>query len=80
VFQNKVLSKIGIVNGILRGKCLGRFSLGRLRRRQEDIVFIDLMERGCERGNWMELPQDNVLWQALVLTFLNLFVLLLPEI
>jgi hypothetical protein len=39
---------------------------------------MDLKEMGCEDVWWLELPQDRVLWQALLYVVLNLRVLL-PE-
>ena len=33
--------------------------LGRLRRRGEDNIKIDLRKVGCDAGNWMKLAQDG---------------------
>ena len=45
------------------GKPEGKRSLGRLRRRWEEVG------RGC--GDWMELAQDRDKWRALVSTVMN---------
>ena len=51
---------------ILVGKPQGKTPLGRLRRRWEDNIKMDLEEvrRGC--GDWMELAQNRDRWRALV--------------
>jgi hypothetical protein len=41
------------------GKPEGKRPLGRLRRRWEDNIKIDLQEAGAGRGDWMELAQDR---------------------
>jgi hypothetical protein len=35
------------------------------------ISKMDLMDRGCENGRWVELAQDHVQWWALILAVLN---------
>jgi hypothetical protein len=51
---------------VLVGKPEGKRQLGRLRRRWEDNIRIDLQEvgRGCE--DWIGLAQDRDRWRALV--------------
>jgi hypothetical protein len=39
--------------------------------------MMDLMERGCEDGKWMELAQDHVQCQSLVSVVLNIWFLIL---
>ena len=46
--------------------------LGRLRRRWEDNIKMDLQEVGGDCGNWMELAQDRERWRALVSKVMNL--------
>ena len=46
--------------------------LGRLRRRCEDNIKMDLQEVGGSFGDWMELAQDRDRWRALVGTVRNL--------
>ena len=60
------------VHRVLVGKPEGKRPLGRLRRRWEDNIKMDLQEvgEGCE--DWMELAQDRDRWRALVSTVMNL--------
>ena len=46
------------VHRVLVGKPEGKRPLGRLRRRWEDNIKVDLQEVG-EGGDWMELAQDR---------------------
>ena len=59
------------VHKVLVGKPEGKRPLGRLRRRWEDNIKMDLQEvgRGCE--DWIELAQDRDRWRALVSTVMN---------
>jgi hypothetical protein len=41
------------------GKPEGKRPLGRLRRKWEDNIKMDLQEVGGSRGDWMELAQDR---------------------
>jgi CRISPR/Cas system-associated protein Cas7 (RAMP superfamily) len=58
------------------GKPLGRRPLGRLRRRWEDNIKMDLQDVGCGGMDWIELAQDRDRWQALLNAVMNLRVTL----
>ena len=60
------------VHGFLVGKPEGKRPLGRLRRRWEDNIKMDLQEVGGSCGDWMELAQDRYRWRALVSKVRNL--------
>ena len=49
----------------------GKRPLGRLRRRWEDNIKMDLQEVGRGCGDWMELSQDRDRWRALLNTVMN---------
>ena len=51
---------------VLVGKPEGKRPLGRLRRRWEDNIKMDLREVGCGGMEWIELVQDRDRWRALV--------------
>jgi hypothetical protein len=57
---------------VLVGKPEGKRPLGRLRRRWEDNIKMDVEEVGGGRGDWRELAQDRDRWRALVSTVMNL--------
>jgi hypothetical protein len=57
---------------ILVGRPEGRRPLGRLRRRWEDNIRMDLREIGFGDVDWIHLAQDRVRWWALVNTVINL--------
>jgi hypothetical protein len=57
---------------ILVGKPEGRRPLGRLRRRWEDNISMDLREIGFEDVDWIHLAQDRGRWRALVNTVMSL--------
>jgi len=59
---------------VLVWKPEGRRPLGRLRRRWEDNIRMDLWEVGCGCVDWMELAQDRDRWRALVSVVMNLWV------
>ena len=54
------------VHRVLVWKREGKRPLGRLRRRWEDNIKLDLQEVGGGRGDWMGLAQDRDRWRALV--------------
>ena len=54
------------VHRVLVGKAARKRSLGRPRRRWEDIIKMDLQEVGGCRADWMELAQDRDSCRALV--------------
>ena len=56
---------------VLVGKPEGKKPLGRLRRRWEDNIKIDLQEVGCGDVDWIELVQDRDRWRALVNAVMN---------
>jgi hypothetical protein len=60
------------VHVVVVGKPERKRQLGRLRRRWEDNIKMDLQEvvGGC--GDWMELAQDRETWRALVSTVMNI--------
>jgi hypothetical protein len=56
----------------LVGKPEGKRPLGRLRRRWEDNIKMDLQEVGESCGDLMELAQNRDGWRALVSTVRSL--------
>ena len=59
------------VHKVLVGKPKGKRPLGRLRRRWEDNIKMDLEEVGRGCGDWMQLAQDRDSWWSLVSTVMN---------
>jgi hypothetical protein len=57
---------------ILVGRPEGKRPLGRLRRRWEDNIKMDLREIGIDGANWIRLAQDRVRWRTCVNTVMNL--------
>ena len=57
---------------ILVRKPEGKRPLGRLKRRWEDNIKMDLQEVGCGGMDWIELAQDRYKWQDLVNTVMNI--------
>jgi hypothetical protein len=51
---------------ILVGRSEGRRPLGRLKRRWEDNIKMDLREIGFGDVDWIHLTEDRDRWQALV--------------
>jgi hypothetical protein len=60
---------------VLVGKPEGRRSLGRLRRRWEDGIRMDLRETGLGSVDWIRLAQDRDSWRAVVSAVMSLRVL-----
>ena len=54
------------VDSVLVGKSEGKRPLGRLRRRWDDNIKMDLQEVWCGGMDWFDLAQDRDRWQALV--------------
>jgi hypothetical protein len=46
--------------------------VGRLRRKWEDNIKLDLSETGIDGTNWILLVQDRIHWRAFVNTVMNL--------
>jgi hypothetical protein len=57
---------------VLVGKPEGKRPLGRLRRRWEDNIRMDLQEVGCGCEDCIGLAQDRDRWRALVSAVRNL--------
>jgi hypothetical protein len=57
---------------VLVGRPEGKRPLGRLRRRWEDNIKMDLMEIGIDGSKWIQLAQDRVQWRAFVNTAMDL--------
>jgi hypothetical protein len=53
----------------------GKKPLGRLRRRWEGGIGMDLREIGWESVDWIQLAQDRDRWRGFVNTVMNLRVL-----
>jgi hypothetical protein len=60
---------------VLVGKPEGKRTLGRLRRRWEDGIKVDLREIGWGGVEWIQLAQDRDRWRAVVSAVMNLRVL-----
>ena len=56
---------------VLVGKPEGKRPLGRLRRRWEDNIKMDIQEVGRGCGDCMGLAQDRDRWWVLVSTVMN---------
>jgi hypothetical protein len=57
---------------ILVGRPEDKRPLGRLTRRWEDNIKLDLRKIGMNEPNWIRLAQDRVQWRAFVNTVVNL--------
>jgi hypothetical protein len=71
------VARMGEMRGVYRvliGSPEGKRPLGRLRRRWEDNIKLDLREMGIDGANWIHLAQDMVLWRAFLNTVMNLWV------
>jgi hypothetical protein len=60
---------------ILVGMPAGKRPLGRPRRRWVDNIKMDLIKRGWDGMDWIDLVQNRDQWRALVNTAMNLRVL-----
>ena len=56
---------------VLVGKPEGRRPLGRLRRRWEDDIKVDLREVSCDSRDWIALAEDRDQWRACVRAVIN---------
>ena len=56
----------------LVGKPEGNRPLGRLRRRWEDDIEMDLREDGCHPGDCIDLAEDRDQWRDYVRAVINL--------
>ena len=50
----------------------GKRPLGRLRRRWEDNIKMDLQEVGCGDMDWIELAHGRERWREIVTAVMNL--------
>jgi hypothetical protein len=57
---------------VLVGRLEGKRPLGRVRRRWEDNIKLDLREIRFDGANWIQLTQDRVQWRSFVNTVMNL--------
>jgi hypothetical protein len=46
--------------------------LGKLRRRWDDNIRMDIQKVGCGGTDWIELAQDRDCWRAIVNAVMNL--------
>jgi transcription termination factor 2 len=60
------------IYSVLVGRPEDKRPLGKLRRRWEDNIKIDLREIGIDGANWIRLATDKVQWLAFVSTVMNL--------
>jgi len=58
--------RVEVYTGCLVGKPEGKGPLGRIRRRWEDNIKMDLQEVECGGMDWIELAQDRDSWPAVV--------------
>ena len=63
------------VYSVLVRKTEGKRQIGRLRRRWEDNIKIELLKVGCGSMDWIDVAQDRDRWQALVNAVMNLRIL-----
>jgi hypothetical protein len=56
---------------LFKGKPEGKRPLGRLRRRWEDNIKMDIQEVGFGGMDWIELAQDRYRWRTLANALMN---------
>jgi hypothetical protein len=66
------VDRMGKTNVHLVRKHLGKYLLGRLRRKWTDDIEMDCRETDCEDKRWVELSQHHFQWQVKVKLFLCL--------
>ena len=54
------------------GKHEEKIPLGRLRRRWEENIKINLKEMGCDPGEWIDFAEDSDQWRVYVSAVMNL--------
>jgi hypothetical protein len=59
---------------VLVGKPEGKRPRGRLRRKWENNIKVDLQEVGCEGMDWTDVAQVRDRWPALINAVINLLV------
>jgi hypothetical protein len=57
---------------VLVGKPEAKRPLGRLRRRWEDNIKLNLRHMGIDGASWIQLAQGRVQWRVSVNTVMNL--------
>jgi len=57
---------------VLVWKTEGKRPLGRVWRKWEDNIKMDLQEVGCQGMDWIDLVQDRDRWRALVTAVMSL--------
>ena len=57
---------------VLVGNPEGKIPLGRIRRRWDDNIMMDLPEVACWRMDWIDLARDRDRWRAVVNGVMNL--------
>ena len=69
------MARMGKRRGVYRvsvGKPEGKRTPGRLRRRWEDNIKMNLQEVRCGGIDWIDLAKDRDRWQTLVKAVMNL--------
>jgi hypothetical protein len=67
-----VLAQIRVYFNILVAKPEEKIPLGRLIRRSENNIKMDLREIGWSNMEWIDLAQDRCQWKAVLSTVMNL--------